>query len=247
MSNVCARSEMAGLKRVALALLVIAGWLGMPATLGIGAWGDVPAKVYSYRVIHPVYGDIGSYTNVIEDRGDEIAVRNNFRVKVKILFAVAYEQNGDNTELWRDGRMVSFQGSMRKNGKKSALRGYAEGENFIIEGARGKTVAPGSVYPNNPWSPQILGADLLMGTSSGKLYRVRSSDGDERVIEINGERVKTRYFTVDGDARYELWFDEKGVPVKFTDISDDTTITYQLVRQSAEPAHRVLKGSMFSR
>ena len=82
-------------------LVVIAGWIAMPATLGIGAWGDVPAKVYTYRVIHPVYGNIGSYTNIIEDRGAEIAVRNKFRVTVKVLFAVAYEQKGDNSELWR--------------------------------------------------------------------------------------------------------------------------------------------------
>lgn len=218
----------------------------MPATLGSGAWGEVPARVYTYRVIHPVYGDIGSYTNIIEDRGTEIAVRNKFRVTVKVLFAVAYEQKGDNNELWRDGRMVSFEGSMRKNGKRTAVRGYADGDKFIIEGTRGKTVAPANVFPNNPWSPKILGTNVLMGTGSGKLYRVRSSEGDERVIEVNGKTVKTRYFTVEGDARYELWFDDSGVPVKFTDISDDTTITYRLTRRSSKTMPRVFKGSMVS-
>lgn len=192
-------------RAVRVALLVVAGWIAMPATLGSGAWGEVPARVYTYRVIHPVYGDIGSYTNIIEDRGTEIAVRNKFRVTVKVLFAVAYEQKGDNNELWRDGRMVSFEGSMRKNGKRTVVRGYADGDKFIIEGTRGKTVAPANVFPNNPWSPKILGTNVLMGTGSGKLYRVRSSEGDERVIEINGKTVKTHYFTVEGDARYELW------------------------------------------
>lgn len=225
-------------------LLAIVGWIAAPASLGVGAWGDVPARVYTYRVIHPIYGDIGSYTNTIEDRGAEIAVRNKYRVTVNVLFAVAYEQKGENNELWRDGRIVSFDGHMRKNGKDTAVRGYADGENFIIQGTRGKIVAPGNVFPNNPWSPRILGTNVLMGTGSGTLYRVRSSEGDQRVIEIGGQTVKTRYFKVDGDARYELWFDDGGVPVKFTDIGDDTTITYRLERKSSKPVPRVLKGGM---
>lgn len=227
-------------------LLAFVGWIVMPAAVGGGAWGEVPARVYSYRVIHPIYGDIGSYTNIIENRGTETAVRNKFRVTVKILFAVAYEQKGDNSELWRDGRMVSFEGSMKKNGKKSKIRGYAQGDKFVIEGTRGKVVAPGNVFPNNPWSPKILATNVLMGTGSGKLYRVKSSEGDERVIDVNGKTVKTRYFKVDGDARYELWFDETGVPVKFTDIGDDVTITYRLSRRTTQPIPRILKGGLTS-
>jgi hypothetical protein len=211
---------------VRVLLLAFVGWIAMPAAVGGGAWGEVPAHVYSYRVIHPIYGDIGSYTNIIENRGTETAVRNKFRVTVKILFAVAYEQKGDNSELWRDGRMVSFEGSMKKNGKRSKIRGYAQGDKFVIEGTRGKVVAPGNVFPNNPW--------------------VKSSEGDERVIDINGKTVKTRYFKVDGDARYELWFDETGVPVKFTDIGDDVTITYRLVRRTTQPIPRILKGGLTS-
>jgi len=227
-----------------LAAMTIAGWIAMPAALGTGAWGDAPAKVFAYRVIHPVYGDIGSYTNIIEDRGAEISVRNKFRVTVKVLFAVAYDQKGENTELWRNGRIVAFEGNMRKNGKKSVVRGRAEGDSFVIEGTRGRTVAPGTVFPNNPWSPKILETDVLMGTGSGKLYKVWSSPGDERVVEIDGKALKTRYFKVDGDARYELWFDESGVPVKFTDIGEDTTITYQLAERSMKPMPHVIKGAM---
>lgn len=247
--GVRARQKTLGLRfsAVRVFLLAIAGWIAMPATLGVGAWGDVPAQVYKYRVIHPVYGDIGSYTNIIEDRGAEIVVRNKFRVTVKILFAVAFEQKGDNNELWRNGRMVSFEGKMRKNGKKTAVRGYAKGDKFIIESKRGTVVAPSNVFPNNPWSPKILHTDVLMGTGDGKLFRVKSSEGGERAIEVNGKTVKTRYFKVEGDARFELWFNEDGVPVKFSEIDeDDSAITYRLVRRSSKPVPRVLKGSVIS-
>lgn len=230
--------------RIFFALSVIAGWAVAPGSLGGGAFGDIPAKVYDYRVVHPVYGDIGSYTNIIEDRGDEISVRNKFRVQVKVLFAVAYEQKGENSELWRAGRIVSFEGKTRKNGKKSAVRGYADGESFIIDGKRGRVVAPANVFPNNPWSTNILTTDTLMGTSSGTLYRVKSTEGAERVIQVDGKPVKTRYFKVDGDAQYEIWFDESGVPVKFTDIGKDTTITYRLARRSVKVAPKVYNSSI---
>ncbi len=230
--------------RICIALSVIAGWIATPVTLGRGALGDIPAKVYEYRVVHPVYGDIGSYTNIIEDRGAEISVRNKVRVTVKVLFAVAYDQRGENSELWRNGRIVSFEGNMRKNGKKSTVRGYADGEKFIVEGKRGTVEAPANVFPNNPWSTNILATNTLMGTGSGKLYRVRSTKGAEQVIQIDGKHLKTQYFKVEGDAQYEIWFDEAGVPVQFADIGKDTTITYQLARRAATAVPQVYKSSI---
>ena len=58
--------------------------------------------------------------------------------------------------------------------------------------------------------------------------------------------MKTRYFTVDGDALFELWFNDAGVPVKFTEIGDDTTITYRLAGQPTHATTPILKGGMIT-
>jgi hypothetical protein len=205
------------------------------------------AKVYNYSVSHPIYGEIGTYTNIVEDRGAEISVKNSIRVRVKLLFMVAYDEVGDNEEVWRNGRMVSFKGNVRKNGKKWRIKGYAKGDKFIIEGPEGVTEAPGNVFPSNPWSTDILEASVLMGTASGDLYRVRMSLGEERELKIGERSFRTRYVKVGGDRRYELWFDDdSGIPLKFTRYHGDDIITFSLVHGAENGALRVMKGSMGS-
>jgi hypothetical protein len=54
---------------------------------------------------------------------------------------------------------------------------------------------------------------------------------------VGGKTVPTEYFKVDGDARYELWFDERGIAVKFTEIDKNGVITFNLVEESVQPAN----------
>ena len=209
--------------------------LFMPAGTG-GVNGSIPKKVYTYSVNHPTHGDIGTYTNTIEQIGDETTVLNEVRVRVKVLVVVAYDHTGDSKELWREGRLVSIDSVNRENGKESVVKGHAQGGKFIVETPKGRVEAPGSVVPNNPWSMNILKAKLLLGTSTGNLYNVTASSGEEQTIKLGDRSVKTQYYKVSGDADYEIWFDDKGVPVKFTESTKDGVIAFRLTQGQKKPA-----------
>lgn len=218
----------------------------MPGVVAAGPPEDGTSKVYKYKIHHPIYGDIGTYTNTIQKNGTDVSVRNEIRATVKILEIIVHDHKSRSTELWRDGRIVSFEGNTKENGTVYEIRGRAEGEKFIVVGPQGQTEAPLSVFPNNPWSPGILEAKVLMSTKSGKLYRVRSSQGEEKVLKVGAKSLKTKYFKVEGDARYELWFDTAGVPVKFRDLNEDMEITFQMVPTGDTPSRAIMKGSMGS-
>lgn len=230
------------MKLAAFVAALGAACLLSPSVIG-SVHGDVPDRVFAYSVHHPIHGEIGSYTNRIEDRGDEVSVRNEIRIVVKILFAVAYAQNGDNKEVWRNGRLVSYRGVTQENGEEIEITGQADGKRFVIETPEGRIQAPAHVSPNNPWSMGILKASVLMGTKSGSLYNVQVAGGEKRTIKVGARDVETRYYKVDGDAQYELWFDDRGVPVKFTDRHDNGLITFKLVDQAAVRP-KVIKGSL---
>ncbi len=226
-----------------LLLLVL---FSMPGVAAAGAPEDGASKVYKYKIHHPVYGVIGTYTNTIQKIGTDVSVRNEVRATVKVLQIIVHDHKSQSVELWRDGRIVSFDGNTKENGKVSKIQGRAEGDKFIVVGPQGKTEAPLSVSPNNPWSPGILNAKVLMSTKSGKLYRVHSTAGEEKVIMLGAKSLKTKYFKVDGDARYDLWFDGAGVPVKFRDLNEDEEITFQIVPTADIPSRTIMKGSMGS-
>src|SRR5262245_52187362 len=73
---------------------------------------------YEYHVMHPTYGDIGSYTNYIERGADGVHVQTVARIAVKVLGVTLYRENADRTELWKNGRLVYFHAVTTKNGKR---------------------------------------------------------------------------------------------------------------------------------
>src|SRR5260221_1332829 len=66
-------------------------------------------EVYAYRVVHPTYGDIGTYTNVVDRAGDDTNVQTELKVAVKAIGIVMYRQEARRTEHWRNDRLVSFE------------------------------------------------------------------------------------------------------------------------------------------
>ena len=231
-------------RRMAGFLVALVGaCLVMPGLTG-GVHGDVPEKVLTYAVHHSTHGKIGTYTNIIRDTGAEVSVRNEFRVQVKVLLVVAHREIGSSKETWKNGRLVSFESKTQENGEKSGVNGRANGEKFVIESPNGPREAPADVSPNNPWSKNILKAKVLLGTKSGSLYNVSASDGVKKDLKFAGQTVTTDYFLVDGDAKYELWFDERGIPLKFTEIDKKSVITFKLFEKQPTDPTPVIKGSI---
>jgi hypothetical protein len=231
-----ARLRLRGYAALRALSLAAVGCAILPATTA-GVHGDVPQKTYIYSVNHPTHGNIGTYRNSIVDSGAQVVVRNEIRVQVKILVVVAHEEASDSRETWRNGRLVSFSGVTQENGKKTAVSGEAEGPKFVVETPQGPKEAPASVYPSNPWSRAILKAKVLLGTKSGNLYRVHTGAGEPRTVVVGEKTIPTEYFKVEGDAQYELWFDERGVAVKFTEIDKNGVITFNLVEETVQPAN----------
>lgn len=232
-------------RRVVMRRVLAAGAIGaalMPAATG-GVQGDVPEKVYTYSIIHPTHGDIGTYKNTILDDGARISVNNEIQVQVKVLLIVAHQEMSKSEEIWKSGRLMSFAGETQENGKKTVVTGEAEGAKFVVDAPDGQKEAPASVFPNNPWSRAILKATVLLGTKSGKLYRVHALPAEKRDITVNGSTVTTDYVRVEGDAKYELWFDERGVAVKFTEIDENGVITFDLKSETVQPASASAKGA----
>lgn len=222
--------------------------LGLLCLTPVGVAADQPAngvsKVYKYTVHHPSHGNIGTYVNTIRKHGAEVVVNNKISISVKFFEFVIHEHNSENTARWRDGRIVSFKGTTRINDETFKVDGYADGEKFIVVGPEGQSVAPSGVFPTNPWSTGILDARVLMGAKSGSLYRVRASAGERKLLKLGSKTVQTKFFKVDGEVKFELWFDESGQAVQFRDLSEDGGVTFQLVQEGDSQNRSVIKGSI---
>ena len=194
------------------------------------ARAEAPAQ-FSYRVSHSVFGDIGTYTNTIEPSRDSTTVQTQAHFEVKLLGVRMYREDAERIERWQGNRLVSFRGRTDKGHGPAEVKGEARGNAFVITSPQGTTTtAPWSVHPANPWSSGFLHSTTMMRPDSGKLEQVRIGPGQETTVNIDGAAIPAVKYEVDGSARYTVWLDGRGVPVKFI-VDDDTgKVTFTLAK-----------------
>lgn len=190
------------------------------------------AQIFDYRIVHSAYGDIGSYRNTIESRGDAVTVRSTLDIAVRFLGIPVYRETGERFERWHRDRLVEFQSVTRKNGRTLEVTGQARDDVFVVTGPAGTTEAPKDVRPSNPWTAKMLAADTIMSTSTGRVYPARVTGGIENTVVLNGESRKLRQFEVISDKPEFLWLDDRDTPVAFGTEHDGSRVEFVLTRIS---------------
>jgi len=209
--------------------------VGLALLLGLAAAPAGASEVYRYKVQSLNFGEIGSYTDTITRRGDSVQIDSRLRVQVRMLGIVLHREEADRTEVWRDGRMVRFDGVTIANSDRMVVHGEAQGDRFIITGPAGTVAAAADVKPSNPWMATEGSGAEMMSTKTGKLETVRETRADDVVIEVRGAPVRTRHYVFMTNKRQEVWKDAHGVPVRFLTAEPSGPIDFVLVDQSTVP------------
>jgi hypothetical protein len=221
------------MRRVARAgsILVAAGLLAVLAAGEAAAAASGP-EVLRYHVWHAIYGDIGTYSNTVEQTGDTTTVQTEAHFKVSILGIVLHREDAERTERWNGARLVYFHGVTTTNGRKIELEGKAEGDGFVIVSPGGTVTAPADVHPANPWSANFLGSDTMMRVDTGVIEPVHATGGAAADVTIDGKTMATRVYEIDGKTHYKIWLSAADqVPVMFSVDDDSGRVTFTLVTQ----------------
>jgi Family of unknown function (DUF6134) len=184
-----------------------------------------------YRVSHSLYGDIGTYSNVIETDGDTTTVTSALDVKVSILGVVGYRRDARRVETWMGDRLLDFHGTSHLNGKTIVLRGSARGDEFVIITPNGEVSAPASIRVANPWTTNTLNGDTILLPDEGVIKKTRLTDAGETSVTIRGRNVRVREYDIGliGAAKhYQVWFDATNTPVMFRVFDSDGICTFTL-------------------
>jgi hypothetical protein len=199
--------------------------LGGAMAAGSAAAG---AEIYQYRIEHPLYGEIGSYTNIVERTGDGAVVKTKIHVAVKVLGITMHKEDAERTERWQNGRLISFQGVTDSNGKRIAVSGTAQAGKFVVSTPTGTVEAPASVRPTNPWSAKLFGAGALMSTKTGEVHPARVSGVTTEVVSVGGSTKRLTRYQLESNAKQSVWFNDEGVAVAFRTDEDGTAVDFVL-------------------
>jgi hypothetical protein len=198
----------------------------------------VPER-YEYRVIHPTYGDIGTYVNSVDQSGEDTEVRSELKIAVRMLGVVVYRQEAHRTEHWHGRSLVGFDGVTVTNGSEIQVHGKARDGHVVVTGPGGTVLAPANVYPSNPWSPMVLDSNTLMSTRDGRIMAARVSGGNLEPSSPGGTTMPLRRYEVDSNHHDFVWFDGHGVPVKFQVVQETgTPVDFVLARRETLTGNR---------
>jgi Family of unknown function (DUF6134) len=188
------------------------------------------ARQLHYRAHHPVFGDIGTYSNTIETTGDTTTVLTSVHLKVAALGVVLHREDAERTERWKAGRLVYFRGVTTTNEQVVEVKGEARGDTFSIISPFGNVTAPATVLPSNPSSANSLRSNTIMRTDTGKIEQVRISAGEPAFVNIGGTDIWARKFQIDGSIPYKIWIDQQNTPVMFAVDDDSGEISFILAK-----------------
>lgn len=223
---------MMAIRRYGTAFALIAIFDILIGTVGYAADSasadPTPTQQLRYRVRHSVFGNVGTYTNIVQTVGDMTTVRTSAHFLVTVLGVGLHREDAERTERWQGGRLMSFVGTTKKNDDTVRVRGEATGNGFVIQSPLGTFTAPATVKPANPWSAQCLNSTTMMRVDNGKIEQVRITDGSETAVAINGASIPARRYEIDGTTRYKIWIDQHDTPVMFAVDDDSGEVTFTL-------------------
>src|SRR4030095_13583763 len=83
--------------------------LPMQALAEVAPPTPVAPLVYTYAILHPHYGDIGTFTDTIDRKPNTMRIDGRLRIAMKAFGIVLYRKETDVTAILRDERLISLQ------------------------------------------------------------------------------------------------------------------------------------------
>jgi hypothetical protein len=191
-------------------------------------------QIYTYTIVHPIYGEIGTFTDTINRSREATRIDSRLRVAVTMLGIVVYRQESDITVILRGNRLVSLQSVTEKDGLHLEVHGEAKGDQFLVNGTVGTFAGPATIAPSDPWVLKRIGEGTVVFTDTGRIINVHISGGDYDTVSVNGTSVSARHFVVMGDKRQDVWLDNQAMPVMFRVVEGGRPIDFMLQSAAAE-------------
>ncbi|WP_160122560.1 DUF6134 family protein [Rhodovarius lipocyclicus] len=132
---------------------------------------DVP-PAYLWKVMRNGT-EIGSHTVTFSRRGGDLVAVSDVSVTPRVLGVVVYRFEHRYTEVTRDGRFVSVESHLNRNGQIVDVRGEARADAVLLQGGPdGPQRLAANAAPLSWWEPQRYTRVPIFGTTTGKLMDV---------------------------------------------------------------------------
>lgn len=152
--------------------------------------------------------EIGYHHFEVRQHEDLEKVDTEARFKVRVMFFTAYRYAHNNSETWQDNCLQTIESQTNDNGTNYAVSGTDSGEGFsLLRNQEAAKLEQECLQTFAYWNPEILDADKLLNSQTGKVQPVSIDFLGERDIEVNGSKIRSNEYVIstpDGDIT--VWY-----------------------------------------
>ena len=214
-----------------------------PAVTALGlvlagtAQADGPKTgTYLYTVRHSLFGTIGTQSIQLSRRGHDTVVTLDARVEIRFLFMTVLRLRTRGREIWRDGRMIAFDGESREDGVTTTITARSLPRGILVTGPKGAALLPGPIALTNPWSPPVLAVPTVIEPTSGSLLAIRTHRETDDEPATENPTAPAAKHVVRGDMEAEVWFGSDGALRRLQFYKAGGQVTIQRVAFTADTA-----------
>jgi hypothetical protein len=144
-----------------------------------------------------------------------IVVEHTAELAVEILGITAFHRKTRFREVWREARLVAFDGLVEDNGEPFAVTARAHGDRLVVEGPAGRTEAPAATAPSEPSLEFAIERARFFDSRTGELLDATVTRAGREPLEIGARVVEATRYEIGGDLEQHVWFDDSGAWVQW--------------------------------
>jgi len=190
-----------------------------------------PAASYGQLVEYGIYRKnkkIGNHSVAFATQGNTTTVNIESKIVVTVLKVPVYRFNYRSTEVWVDAQLQSVVANTNDNGKKHKVTATREGEQMRLVDKDGKPSNSMVTYSSNHWNPNVLEANILFNTLTGKTNKIELENLGSEKITVDQQAIDATHYRLAGDLKTDVWYDNAGrwVQLRFNG-NDGSVIEYR--------------------
>lgn len=171
---------------------------------------------------------IGEHRLTFREDGDDLVVDVDINLQVKLGFVTLFRYTHHNTEIWRDGKLVSLDSETHDDGSDFRLSVRPAGDVLDVDGWAGQFQVPADTLSSSYWNPDTIYRSRILDTQRGYLMDVNTEWLGEETIEAATGRIAANRYRISGDLTMDIWYSQGGQWVKLDFATRGSTISYQL-------------------
>ncbi len=152
--------------------------------------------------------DMGTHTfSFSPEANGGIRAQINIDLLVRVALIPAYRYTHRNTEVWRDGQLVSLTSTTNDDGDDYRVQVRREGDALRVNSlTRGQLTHDGVTHSTTYWDYGFVSQTQVLNSQSGEVLSLQWTKVGVESVPVAGGTVQAEHWRSTGDLPLDLWY-----------------------------------------